>query len=98
MWFFGHWILGTAISLLGVLNIYTGLQAYHEKTSKSIKLWTVIFTVQVCFFTFFYLFQDKWVYIQKQGVVLGNESKRSTIDQVVLPREKKKEVAPAESC
>lgn len=98
MWFFGHWILGTAISLLGVLNIYTGLQAYREKTSKSIKLWTVIFTAQVCFFTFFYLFQDKWVYIQKQGVVLGNESKRSTIDQVVLPREKKKEVALAESC
>ncbi|XP_062026720.1 cytochrome b561 domain-containing protein At2g30890-like [Rosa rugosa] len=98
MWFLVHWMLGTAISLLGVLNIYTGLVAYHEKTSKGIKFWTIVFTAEVCFITFFYLFQDKWVYIQKQGVSLGNESKGATTDQVLLPRDKQKEVALAESC
>ncbi|KAM2859641.1 hypothetical protein COP2_025044 [Malus domestica] len=91
IWFSVHWILGTAVSLLGVLNIYTGLQAYHEKTSKGIKLWTIIFTAQVSAITFFYLFQDKWLYIQKQGVLLGNEPVRPTADQVLLPIEKQKQ-------
>ncbi|KAM1188432.1 hypothetical protein ACFX13_025054 [Malus domestica] len=91
IWFSVHWILGTAMSLLGVLNIYTGLQAYHEKTSKGIKLWTIIFTAQVSAITFFYLFQDKWLYIQKQGVLLGNEPVRPTVDQVLLPIEKQKQ-------
>ncbi|KAL6140428.1 hypothetical protein ACLB2K_058727 [Fragaria x ananassa] len=98
MWFLVHWILGTAISVLGVLNIYTGLVAYHEKTSKGIKFWIIVFTAEVCFITFFYLFQEKWDYIQKQGLTLGNESKRATINQVVLPRDKQKEVALAETC
>nr|XP_011467590.1 PREDICTED: cytochrome b561 domain-containing protein At2g30890 isoform X3 [Fragaria vesca subsp. vesca] len=98
MWFLVHWILGTALSVLGVLNIYTGLVAYHEKTSKGIKFWIIVFTAEVCFITFFYLFQEKWDYIQKKGVTLGNESKRATINQVVLPRDKQKEVALAETC
>ncbi|BBG99775.1 Cytochrome b561/ferric reductase transmembrane protein family [Prunus dulcis] len=97
VWFSVHWILGTAVSLLGILNIYTGLQAYHEKTSKGIKLWTIIFTAEFCFIAFFYLFQDKWVYIRKQGVILGSEPVRPTIDQVVLPPEKQKELV-TESC
>lgn len=29
-----------------------------------------MFTAQVCFLAVFYLFQDKWGYIQKQGVVV----------------------------
>ncbi|XP_050381116.1 cytochrome b561 domain-containing protein At2g30890-like [Argentina anserina] len=98
IWFLVHWILGTAVSLLGVLNIYTGLVAYHEKTSKGIQFWIIVFTAQVCFITFFYLLQDKWDYIQNQEVSLGNESKRTTINQVVLPRDKQKEVALAETC
>ncbi|KAI3990010.1 hypothetical protein MKX01_003713 [Papaver californicum] len=72
-WFFIHWGLGTGITLLGVINIYTGLQAYHEKTSRSIRLWSILFTIEVCLITFLYLFQDKWNYIQKQEVVLRAE-------------------------
>ncbi|KAJ6920391.1 cytochrome b561 domain-containing protein [Populus alba x Populus x berolinensis] len=96
LWFFVHWITGTAVSLLGIISIYTGLQAYHQKTSRSIHLWTIVFTTEVSFIIFFYLFQDKWVYIQKQGVILGDEPVRPT-HQVISPCEKKKESA-TESC
>lgn len=68
-WYFLHWMLGTIICLVGILNVYTGLQAYHKKTAKSTTLWTVIFTAQVSFMSVVYLFQDKWEYIQKQGAV-----------------------------
>lgn len=93
VWFFAHWMLGTAVSLMGVFSIYSGLQAYHEKTSRKIRIWTSLFTAEICFICFFYLFQDKWSYIQKQGVILGNEITRPTTDQVALPREKQKELA-----
>ncbi|XAR52805.1 hypothetical protein NMG60_11021081 [Bertholletia excelsa] len=73
IWFLVHWLLGTAISALGIINVYTGLQAYHKKTSRSIKLWSIIFTAEICFIALFYLFQEKWDYIQKQGVILGSE-------------------------
>ncbi|KAJ6399208.1 hypothetical protein OIU77_019873 [Salix suchowensis] len=96
LWFFVHWITGTAVSLLGIVSIYTGLQAYHQKTSRSIHLWTVVFTLELSFIIFFYLFQDKWVYIQKQGVILGDEPVRPT-HVVISPGEKKREPA-TESC
>ncbi|KAI9176541.1 hypothetical protein LWI28_004051 [Acer negundo] len=89
VWFFAHWLLGTSVCLLGILNIYTGLQAYHEKTSRSIHLWTIIFTIQLSFMAFIYLLQDKWVYMQKQGVILGNEPIRST-DKEISTRNKLK--------
>ncbi|KAG4139400.1 hypothetical protein ERO13_D07G190000v2 [Gossypium hirsutum] len=73
-WFFAHWLLGTAISILGIINIYTGLRAYHEKTSRSIKPWTIVLTAEISLIAFVYLFQDKWLYIQKQGLILGDES------------------------
>ncbi|XP_027344109.1 cytochrome b561 domain-containing protein At2g30890-like [Abrus precatorius] len=73
VWFFAHWILGTAVSFLGVLNVYIGLRAYQEKTSKRIRIWNILFTIQISLIVFFYLFQEKWVYIQNQGVILGNE-------------------------
>ncbi|KAK6284079.1 hypothetical protein POUND7_003031 [Theobroma cacao] len=71
-WYLTHWILGTAVSLVGIINIYTGLNAYHKKTSRSTGIWTILFTAEVSFVAFFYLFQDKWEYIQKQGLILGN--------------------------
>ncbi|CAI9782143.1 unnamed protein product [Fraxinus pennsylvanica] len=52
LWYFLHWILGTTICLVGIINVYTGLQAYHKRTSKV-----------------FYLFQDKWDYMKKQGMI-----------------------------
>ncbi|KAI3456030.1 hypothetical protein Pfo_012693 [Paulownia fortunei] len=83
-WYFLHWILGTTISMVGILNIYTGLQAYHKKTSRSTRLWTIIFTAQVSFMAIFYLFQDKWEYMQKQGIVIsvGASEISSPADQV----------------
>ncbi|XP_057993200.1 cytochrome b561 domain-containing protein At4g18260 isoform X2 [Hevea brasiliensis] len=71
-WYFLHWILGTLISLVGIINIYTGLEAYRKKISAKTRIWTILFTSQVSFMAFFYLFQDKWEYMQKQGVILGN--------------------------
>ncbi|XP_027333554.1 cytochrome b561 domain-containing protein At2g30890-like [Abrus precatorius] len=82
LWFFAHWIMGTAVSLLGVLNVYIGLQAYHEKTSKSIRTWNIIFTVQISLIVIFYLFQEKWVYIQSQGVILANEVLTPTCPEI----------------
>ncbi|PON32654.1 Cytochrome b561 and DOMON domain-containing protein [Parasponia andersonii] len=72
VWYLVHWILGTLTSLVGIINIYTGLVAYHKKTLKSTRLWTILFTAEVSFIAFFYLFQDKKEYMEKQGVILGN--------------------------
>ncbi|CAJ1964248.1 unnamed protein product [Sphenostylis stenocarpa] len=91
VWFLAHWILGTAVTFLGVLNVYLGLGAYHQKTSKGIKIWNILFTVQISLFVFLYLFQEKWVYIQNQGVVLGNEMMTSSC-QEIRPDEKEEKV------
>lgn len=66
-WFFIHWILGTTICVVGIINIYTGLEAYKEKTGRSTWVWTILFTSQVCVIAFIYLFQDKWEYTLKQA-------------------------------
>ncbi|XP_073281010.1 cytochrome b561 domain-containing protein At4g18260-like [Primulina huaijiensis] len=89
-WFLFHWLVGIAVSLLGVINIYTGLQAYHKRTSKNAKIWTVVFTVEISFILFLYFLQEKWHYIQKQGVILGNEPVKPT-DQEMSPRCQSKE-------
>ncbi|XVE78514.1 hypothetical protein DITRI_Ditri13aG0151300 [Diplodiscus trichospermus] len=96
-WFFAHWLLGTAVSILGVINIYTGLVAYHEKTSRKIKLWTIVLTAEISLIVFIYLFQDKWLYIQKQGVILGHEPVRPT-EQDISSTEKQKEEPATENC
>ncbi|KAJ9147140.1 hypothetical protein P3X46_029332 [Hevea brasiliensis] len=96
IWFFLHWILGTTASLLGIINVYTGLQAYHQKTYKSIRLWTTFFIIEVSLIVFFYLLQDKWVYMQKQGVILGSEPESLT-HQVTSTQDKQKE-STTESC
>ncbi|GMN54966.1 hypothetical protein TIFTF001_024086 [Ficus carica] len=96
VWFFVHWMVGTAVPLMGVFSIYSGLQAYHEKTSRRIRIWISLFTAEMCLVCFFYLFQDKWVYIQKQGVILGNSNEfttlRGTTDKEAPPREKPKRI------
>ncbi|XP_027063524.1 cytochrome b561 domain-containing protein At4g18260-like [Coffea eugenioides] len=91
-WFFVHWLLGTAVSVLGIINIYTGLQAYGKKTSRSARIWTILFTVEICLIALLYLFQEKWEYIQKQGVILGNEPVQPT-EQEISPTYKQKETA-----
>uniref|UniRef100_A0A5B6YRS3 Cytochrome b561 domain-containing protein n=1 Tax=Davidia involucrata TaxID=16924 RepID=A0A5B6YRS3_DAVIN len=99
VWYFVHWLLGTTISLVGILNIYSGLKAYQKRTSRSIGFWTILFTAQVSFMAFFYLFQDKWEYMQKQGVILGNETITPSNDQVIPQRDNQKELlSTAEPC
>lgn len=91
MWYFVHWVLGTTISLVGIINIYTGLKAYHKKTSRSIRLWTILFTAEITFIAFFYLFQDKWEYVKKQGVILGNEPITPFV-QMTIPQSNKQKM------
>lgn len=67
LWYVFHWIFGTTISLVGIFNTYTGLKAYHKRTSRSSRVWSILFTVEISFMAFFYLFQEKWDYMQKQG-------------------------------
>ncbi|KAK7304997.1 hypothetical protein VNO77_42894 [Canavalia gladiata] len=97
IWFFAHWILGIAITFLGVLNVYIGLGAYQEKTSKGIKIWNILFTIQISLVVFFYLLQEKWVYIQNQGVSLGNEIMTPTC-QGSHPDEKEKKALKGDTC
>ncbi|KAJ0081041.1 hypothetical protein Patl1_10186 [Pistacia atlantica] len=63
-WYFLHWLFGTMISLVGIINIYT----------------------------------DKWDYMQKQGLILGDnvDAVASSI-QVITQRENEK-VLPPEPC
>ncbi|KAL0328335.1 UNVERIFIED_CONTAM: cytochrome domain-containing protein [Sesamum calycinum] len=84
IWFVLHWLVGISVSLLGVINIYTGLQAYHHRTSKNVRVWTIIFTLQISLILLFYILQEKWNYIQKQGAVLGNKPVQPT-DQEMSP-------------
>lgn len=63
---------------MGIVNIYIGLHAFHAKTSKSVRLWIVLFTAEIFIFVFVYLMQDRWEHIKKQGVILGNEQIRPT--------------------
>ncbi|XP_071741279.1 cytochrome b561 domain-containing protein At2g30890-like [Rutidosis leptorrhynchoides] len=73
VWFFAHWMIGTTVSLLGIINVYTGLHAYQKRTSKSITPWVIFYTTEIVCIGFLYLFQEKWQYILKQGVNRGNE-------------------------
>lgn len=50
-----------------------------------------MFTAEITLIAFLYLFQDKWHYIQKQGVILGNEPVSPT-DQEIAPRDRPKEI------
>lgn len=72
-WYFLHWILGTAVSLLGIINVYTGVIAFHNKTSRDTWVWNILFTAQVSLIAFLYLFIDKWDYMRRQGVNSGDE-------------------------
>lgn len=92
LWFFSHWAFGTAVALLGIINVYTGLHAYQKRTSINIKPWVMFYTVEIVCIGFFYLFQEKWEYIQKQGVIPGNEATtiiELTDDSEILDKQNK---------
>ncbi|CAN0913957.1 Cytochrome b561 domain-containing protein At4g18260 [Linum grandiflorum] len=84
-WYCLHWMTGTTLSVLGIINMYTGLLAYHQKTSRSIRVWIIALTVEVCLLAFLYLLQDKWGYIKRQGVVRGNDPVRPMEKVVISP-------------
>ncbi|KAJ0232897.1 Cytochrome b561 domain-containing protein [Hirschfeldia incana] len=71
-WFLLHWILGTIVSVVGIINVYTGIRAYQKKTSSSrdSSIWTILFTAQLSCLVLFYLIQDKLEHFQKQRVVI----------------------------
>ncbi|XP_042411605.1 cytochrome b561 domain-containing protein At2g30890-like [Zingiber officinale] len=73
IWYLLHWLLGTGVCVLGITNIYIGLNAYHEKMSRSVSLWKVLFTAQVCIIAIIYLSQDRWDYMLKQGEILDEQ-------------------------
>lgn len=85
LWYFAHWLLGTGLSIAGIINIYVGLHAYYVKTSTSVRLWNALFTLEVVAIAFIYLFQDRWDYMRKQGVILGEEQIAPT-DHATPPR------------
>lgn len=93
-----HWILGTVITLVGIINIYTGLEAYHKKMSADTRIWTILFTAQVSVMAFFYLFQDKWDYMQKQGVILGNIQPITSTNIITAQSDDTQKVLVPEPC
>ncbi|XP_025622475.1 cytochrome b561 domain-containing protein At2g30890 [Arachis hypogaea] len=88
VWFLAHWIVGTSVSLLGVLAVYTGLGAIDG----------IFFTIQITLIVFLYLFQEKWVYIQNQGVLLGNEVVNLRSQEPPYHQGQKDKVLKPESC
>ncbi|KAF7803183.1 cytochrome b561 domain-containing protein [Senna tora] len=96
-WYFFHWILGTTVSFVGIINIYTGLKSYHKRTLKGTTLWNIIFTAQVSCIALIYLFQDKFEYIKKQRVIPGTESIVPS-DHDIPQRQNQKELLPVVAC
>lgn len=92
VWYAFHWLIGVTVTLLGIVNVYIGLQAYNTKTMKSTSVWNWLFSIEVGVIAFIYLFQEKWQYIKQSGGILGNESVRPT-DQEASPTQKK-EISP----
>ncbi|XP_042063037.1 cytochrome b561 domain-containing protein At4g18260-like [Salvia splendens] len=93
IWFIFHWLVGIIVSLLGVINIYTGLEAYHKRSLKNVSIWTILFTVQVSLTLFVYLLQEKWHYIRKQGAILGNKPVQPTSDREMITESQQKETS-----
>ncbi|CAA0808751.1 Cytochrome b561/ferric reductase transmembrane protein family [Striga hermonthica] len=96
IWFLFHWLVGICVSLLGIINIYTGLQAYKRRMSKDTRIWNIIFTAEVSIILFLYLIQEKWEYIWKQGTILGNKPVRLTEREMSLTCQQKE--ASPEPC
>ncbi|EYU21090.1 hypothetical protein MIMGU_mgv1a014295mg [Erythranthe guttata] len=97
IWYIFHWLMGIALSLLGVINIYTGLQAYHKRTSNNVRIWTLVFTVQISLVFFVYIVQEKWHYIKKQRDVIGNKTVQPT-DQEMSPNYQQHKEVSSEPC
>ncbi|XP_047271447.1 cytochrome b561 domain-containing protein At4g18260 isoform X2 [Capsicum annuum] len=92
VWYAFHWLIGVTVTLLGIVAVYLGLQAYNTKTRRSIRVWNWLFSAEVAVIAFIYLLQEKWHYIKQSGGILSKDSVRPT-DQEASPTQKK-ELAP----
>ncbi|CAL9135158.1 unnamed protein product [Musa textilis] len=72
-WYLVHWLLGTGVCVLGIANVYVGLHAFHERTSRSVRPWAVLFTTEVSIFAFVYLIQGRWDHMMKEGAILDEQ-------------------------
>ncbi|XP_060189750.1 cytochrome b561 domain-containing protein At2g30890-like [Lycium barbarum] len=96
-WYAFHWLIGVTVTLLGIVNVYIGLQAYNKKTMKSTSIWNWLFSAEVGVIVLIYLLQEKWHYIKQSEGILGNESVRPT-DQESSPTQKKELSPSSEPC
>ena len=74
IWYVVHWLVGIAASLVGVINVFTGLQAYHERTLEDVRIWTAIFIVELCLVLLVYLLQEKWHYLGQHGTASKSQT------------------------
>ncbi|CAN4103111.1 unnamed protein product [Withania somnifera] len=88
VWYAFHWLIGVAVTFLGIVNVYIGLQAYNTKTMKSIRVWNWLFSAEVAVIALIYLFQEKWHYIKQSGGMLRNEPVRPTYQEASPTQEK----------
>lgn len=65
-WYSVHWLLGTTVAVLGIINCYIGINIY-QFIHGSIRTLNTLFTVQVAFMGFAYVLQDRLTYILRQG-------------------------------
>ncbi|CAM6091466.1 unnamed protein product [Calypogeia fissa] len=66
IWLFVHWLLGTGVIFLGVVNCYIGIEIYQFHHG-SIRSLDIAFSVQVAVMAFVYFLQDRFSYILGQG-------------------------------
>ncbi|GJN15233.1 hypothetical protein PR202_gb02127 [Eleusine coracana subsp. coracana] len=91
VWYLIHWLLGLAICVVGIANVYIGLHTYQERTGRSARLWTLLLTVEVAAMAFVYLFQDRWSYVVRQEeAALGDEQSEGL--SIMYPANDHKEV------
>ncbi|KAL6620699.1 hypothetical protein ACP70R_035838 [Stipagrostis hirtigluma subsp. patula] len=92
-WYLAHWLLGVAVCVVGVANVYIGLHTYQERTGRSARVWTALLTVEVAAMAFVYLVQDRWSYLvrQQEEDALGDEHSEGSM----YPANDHKEVAVA---
>jgi hypothetical protein len=90
-WYLIHWLLGLAICVVGIANVYIGLHTYEERTGRGARLWTLLLTVEVAAMAFVYLFQDRWSYVVwQEGAALADD--RSEGSSTMYPANDHKEV------
>ncbi|KAK1698768.1 hypothetical protein QYE76_015465 [Lolium multiflorum] len=97
VWYLAHWLLGIVVCVVGVANVYIGLHTYRERTGRSVRLWTVLLTVEVSAVALAYLLQDRWNHVvrlrQEETAAVGDGRSETTTEEPAYPANDHKEVA-----